>query len=355
MERKLDISAISFDDMIGDGVETQDPIEDLDNEIDVEEVEDDEEIDESLDDQEEYDNDSEDDEDYEDEFDESDEPFGIVGEIANTLGFELDSDYDDSIEGLTDFVRDISQQVAEDQLQELFSQYPQVQQHLDFLMAGGRSEDYMQASNPQIDFAAIELDEEDISAQRAVMGQYLQAKGHDTEFIIDMLDTLEEKGHLFSRADNARQELAYAQENYRQQLLEQQRAEYERRQQEDIEFWNGVADIIEDGNEFSGIRIPDREKAKFFEYISTPVGPNGETQRDLDYRESEIEMKLAMDYLVYSGFNLNDIIDKKARTKSAESLRERIISNEERVKSARRARKSKQFDVDSLDMSALLG
>ena len=82
--------------------------------------------------------------------------------------------------------------------------------------------------------------------------------------------------------------------------------------------------------------------------------PNGETQRDLDYAETEIENKLALDYLMYNGFKLNDIIDRKARTKSAENLRGRIQLNEERAKSARKAsRRSKDFDPDDLDMTAL--
>ena len=58
----------------------------------------------------------------------------------------------------------------------------------------------------------------------------------------------------------------------------------------------------------------------------------GKTQRDLDYAESDMDIKLAMDYLLYSGFDLEGIINTKARTQSARNLRERIISNEESKK-----------------------
>lgn len=361
MERKLDISAISFDDMIGDGLEsTKDPIlqdepsneeESSNNDVELENniVDDDN----SLEPDEEVD--------YEEEPEDDDvEPAegfddNIVAEIANTLGFELNGEYEETVEGLTNFVRDISQQAAEDQLQSLFQQFPDVQRHLDFVMAGGNSSQFLQTYSPQTDFAAIELGETDTQIQRAVLGQYLQVKGHDMEFINDTLDTFEDNGKLFGKAQLAKNEMAKYQEQQRVQLVAQQRQAWEQQQQQQAQFWNGVADTIEQGNEFAGIQIPDKQKSRFFEYISQPIGPNGETQRDLDYQQAEMDVKLAIDYLMYSGFKLDDVINKKARTKSATSLRERIISNEERVKSARKATRSKKFDVDNLDMGALLG
>lgn len=363
MERKLDISSISFDDMIGDGLEsTTDPV--LDDasleEAPQEEIEDNEEYDivredDSLEVDKELD--YEESEDEEDDVIEPAEGFdnNIVSEIANTLGFELNGEYEETVDGLTNFVRDMSQQAAEEQLQGLFEQFPEVQKHLDFVMAGGDSSQFLQTYSPQTDFAAIELGENDTQIQRAVLGQYLQAKGHDMEFINDTLDTFEDNGKLFGKAQVAKNELAKYQEQQRVQLIEQQRQVWEQQQQQQQEFWNGVADKIESGNEFAGIQIPDKQKSRFFEYISQPVGPNGETQRDLDYQQSDMDIKLAIDYLMYSGFKLDDVINKKARTRSAQSLRERIISNEQRVKSARKATRSKKFDVDDLDMGALLG
>jgi len=361
MDRKLDISAISFDDMIGDGLEsTKDPILQDEPSNKEESGKNDVELEDNIVDD---DNGLEPDEevDYEEEPEDDDvEPAegfddNIVAEIANTLGFELNGEYEETVEGLTNFVRDISQQAAEDQLQNLFQQFPEVQRHLDFVMAGGNSSQFLQTYSPQTDFAAIELGENDTQIQRAILGQYLQAKGHDMEFISDTLDTFEDNGKLFGKAQLAKNEMAKYQEQQRIQLVAQQRQIWEQQQQQQAAFWNEVAETIEQGNEFAGIQIPDKQKSRFFEYISQPIGPNGETQRDLDYQQAEMDVKLAIDYLMYSGFKLDDVINKKARTKSATSLRERILSNEERVKSARKATRSKKFDVDDLDMGALLG
>lgn len=356
MDRKLDISAISFDDMLGDGLQSVESTEEAVDTIETNEIPDVEsekiaDNDDNLEPNNEID--------YEDdvEVDEHDsyESNNIVSEIASTLGFEIEGEYEETVDGITNFIRDISQKAAEDQLQGLFEQYPEVQKHLDFLMAGGNSSQFLQTYNPQTDFGAIEMEEADINIQRAVLGQFFYNKGHDQEFINDMLDTLEDNGKLFSKAQIAKNEIAAQQEQQRQQLLEQQRQQYEQQQQQVQQFWDEVANTIEQGNEFAGIKIPDRQKNQFFDYISRPIGKNGETQRDLDYQQAGLDVKLAIDYLMYSGFKLDEIIDKKARTKSAQSLRERIISNEERVKSARKATRSKKFDVDNLDMGALLG
>ena len=59
--------------------------------------------------------------------------------------------------------------------------------------------------------------------------------------------------------------------------------------------------------------------------------------------------------MLYSGFDLNGVIEKKAKTQAAKNLRQRIISNEERVKSARKQqRSSKTVDFDQLDLGSIL-
>lgn len=374
-EKKLDFSAISFDNVVGDnaaGLETipepqevevkeEAPVSDeLDN--DVEDIREEESI---------GDEDYEDgvDEDYGDEPDEeltvedSDEYDGqdevleesVALEIADTLGFELENNYADTVEGLTEFVRDISQEVAEDQIEDLFEQFPMVQQHLDYVLAGGDSEKFFEAYNPSLDYNNFQINESDTGVQAAVLSQYFQAKGHEQEFIQEMIEDYHDSGKLYSKAEAARVALGQAQDIQRQSLLEEQQQEYAQMEQEQEEFWGGVADIIEGGNEFAGIRIPDADKANFFDYISEPVDEYGRTQRDIDYADADMNIKLAIDYLMFGGFQLEDIIDTKARTKSVQGLRDRIVRNEGQVKNARRAQRSKPkaFDPDQLDINAL--
>ena len=356
---KLDLDSISFDDMIGDGFASLPDIEDKAEEV-VEEVVEDDPVDEDVEDDivdedVELKEDTEEAEDYVDDDEEQTESDGTVAfEIAKTLGYELENEYADTVEGLTEFAKDIAQNIAEDQLQSLFEQYPEVQKHMDYVMSGGESDKFFEAYNPNTDYNNFDLGEKDLGSQRVILAQYFQLKGHDESFIEEMLEDYEDSGKLFGKAKAAKDALADVQKQHRDNLIVQQQEEQERLSEENAEFWDGVANIIETGNQFAGVSIPDRQKGKFFDYISEPIGPNGETQRDMDYSEAELEVKLAIDYLMYSGFDLEGIIDTKAKTKSAKNLRDRIQSNQEKAKSARKAsRRTKEFDPDDLDMTAL--
>ena len=353
---KLDLDSISFDDMIGDGLSalpdiegTEEPQEELEEKLEEEQEELEEE------DEAEYSDETEE-ETFEEEGDEEPSEGGgsVAAEIAKTLGCEMENEYADTVEGLTEFAKDVAQDVAEEQLDSLFQQYPEVQKHLDYVMSGGDSDKFFEAHNPKTDYNNFQLTEKDLGSQRAILNQYFQLKGHDNEFIQEMLDDYEDSGKLYGKANAAKGALAQVQNEYRENMITEQKATQEKIAEENSQFWEGVADIIESGNEFAGIQIPARQKGKFFDYISEPAGPNGETQRDLDYSDAELEVKLAIDYLMYSGFKLDDIINTKAKTKSAQNLRSRIQSNQERTKSARKAgRRTQDFDPDDLDMNAL--
>ena len=361
---KLNFDAISFDDVIGDGAPGLDIAEEPTQEV--EEVEEPNELDEDA---QQYDDqgDEDADDDYyqreeeetyvEDSTEEEEysEDSPIASQISDILGFELENEYDDTVEGLTEYVRDISQEVAEAQIQDLFEQFPEVQRHLDYVLAGGESEQFFQAHNPQNDFDNLQLTEKDTMTQKAVLAQYFQFKGHDNEFINEMLEDYEDSGKLFSKAQIAKDSLAQVQKQQREEMYQQQMEIFQQQEAEQEAFWDGVANTLEEGREFAGIRIPDRDKSNFFEYISAPVDDSGRTQRDIDYSEADMDVKLAIDYLMFSGFNLEDIISTKAKTESARNLRERIVSNQERVRNAKgqQRRKQQAFDPDNLDITAL--
>jgi len=359
---KLDFNSISFDDVIGDGAPGLDVVE----ETLPQEVEQEEPIDNELDEdvKKRGDEDADDTDDYqrpqeetyvEDEYEGEESDLPISNQISDILGYEIENEYDDTVEGLTEYVRDISQEVAENQIQELFEQFPEVQRHLDYVLAGGESDQFFQAHNPQNDFGNLPMSEKDTMTQKAVLSQYFQYKGHDEAFIQDMLDDYEDSGKLFDKANLAKDSLAQVQQQQREEMFQQQQEQYQQQEEQREQFWDGVANTLEEGREFAGIRIPDRDKSNFFEYISAPADDDGRTQRDIDYSEADMDVKLAIDYLMFSGFQLEDIIATKAKTESARNLRDRIVSNQEKVRNAKGQSRRKQaaFDPDNLDITAL--
>lgn len=367
-EQKLNIADITFDDFIGDGLTAAEESNGTSENLDNEELEDEPQNQDDADDDSNLpdpDDDSDDDDEREDresdeEEDEDDVEATADGEgtiadsIAKALGYEIENTYEDTEEGLVEFTKEIAQNIAEDQINELFQQFPLVQKHLDFVMAGGDSEKFFQAYNPNLDYSQYEIDKGDLRTQKAFISEYFKTKGHDDEFIKDMLEDYEDSGKLYDKATIAQKQLANLQREERENLIEEQKRVQAETAQKQQEFWEGVANVIDEGKEFAGIRIPEKEKARFFDYISAPINKNGATKRDEDYANAELEVKLAIDYLMFKGFKLNDIISTKAKTESAKNLRDRIVNHQEKVKNYGKVdKKMTKFDPDKLDMKKL--
>lgn len=367
-EQKLNIADITFDDFIGDGLtaaeESNGTSENLDNEEledepqNQDDADDDSNLpdpdDDSDDDNEREDRESDEEEDEDDVEATADGEGTIADSIAKALGYEIENTYEDTEEGLVEFTKEIAQNIAEDQINELFQQFPLVQKHLDFVMAGGDSEKFFQAYNPNLDYSQYEIDKGDLRTQKAFISEYFKTKGHDDEFIKDMLEDYEDSGKLYDKATIAQKQLANLQREERENLIEEQKRVQAETAQKQQEFWEEVANVIDEGKEFAGIRIPEKEKARFFDYISAPINKNGATKRDEDYANAELEVKLAIDYLMFKGFKLNDIISTKAKTESAKNLRDRIVNHQEKVKNYGKVdKKMTKFDPDKLDMKKL--
>jgi len=347
---KIQLDDITFDDVIaGDGVDTialdpiEQPVEEVQEEKTTEEltpIEDtvEEKVEEEVE------------EEVESEEDELEST--VVSEVLTKLGYELDGEYADTSEGLADMTKDVASRMADDRIDEVLEAFPLVKKHLDYVLSGGQSENFMQAHDPNLDYNQIELAQDDIRSQKAILSDYFTQKGHDKDFIQEMLGDYEDSGKLHSKADQARQALGKVQAQQKEQMLTNQREVVQQQQAEQQEFWNNVSNTIQESKEFKGLQVPEKEKSKFFNYLSKPISKEGYTQRDVDHSEADMEVKLAIDYLMYKGFNLKDIIKTKAKTQATQSLRQKISKNEDTVKSARkRSRVSKNVDLDSLDLS----
>jgi len=360
---KIQLDDITFDDVIGgDGVDTVaevEPIEEVaeqkeevkeEPQAELEDIDDEEEELEEETEDEDEEEEVEEEEESDDEEVESTEDSTVVSEILDSLGYE--GEYDDTAEGLTAMTKDIASQMADERIDEVLEKFPLVKKHMEYVLAGGESQKFMKAFDPTLDYNQMDIAEDDSRSQKAILTDYFNQKGHDGDFIKEMLEDYEDSGKLFKKAEAAKQALGKVQTQEKEQLVERQRAELQQQQEKQMEFWNGVQETIKESKEFAGLQVPEREKTKFFNYLSKPVTKEGYTQRDVDHSEAEMDVKLAIDYLMYKGFNLENIINKKAKTTATKTLRQKIAKNEETVKSARkRSTRKKSFDLDNLDLN----
>jgi len=274
----------------------------------------------------------------------------VVGEIIEKFGYEIEDEFEDTTEGLTKLTQTISEKLAVETLDNLFEKFPTVQKHLEYVQQGGDPNEFMRAFTPEVDYSRVDIKEDDTTSQKKVLTDYFIARGTEKDFIGDMLESYEDKGTLKDKAEAARKALADAQGAQRQATLEQQREQHERSRQEAEQMWSNVNTLISESDNLSGIPISQREKGKFFDYISKPVDSNGATQRDVDFQQAGLDQKLAVDFLMFKGFDIDKFIGKKATTKAAKSLKAKLESNSKKAKSVRTANSSVSGDIDSLDL-----
>ena len=351
---QIQLDDITFDDVIaGDGVETI-AIDDV--ESNVEEQEQEEQVQDQEQEQEQEVDEDQNEVEYnkeeEESDDESNEDSTVVSEILTAFGYDAENNYDDTSEGLINMTKDIAGQLADERVEEVMQKFPLVREHLEYVLNGGESQDFMQAYDPNLDYNQMQLPQDDVRSQKAVLSEYFNLKGHDQEFTAGMINDYSDSGKLHAKADQARQALGKVQAQQKSQMVNQQKHQRAQQYESQQQFWGDVAKTLEDSQEFAGVTVPEREKNKFFNYLSKPVNQEGLTQRDMDHANAEIDKKLAIDYLMFKGFNLDQIINTKARSKNSKSLRDKISRNEETVKNARKSsRRTKSFDIDELDLS----
>ena len=280
----------------------------------------------------------------------------IVGEVLEKLGFKGEYEYEDTPEGLKTLTLDVANKLAEEQLDNIMETFPLVQKHLEYVMNGGQSENFMRANDPQSDYSKLELTEKDTPMQKVVLSNYFRAKGHDEDMIKELIEDYEDSGKLFSKAELAKNALTKAQQKDREQMLVKQQEENKVRQEEEKKFWSNIHTTIQEKNELAGITIPNREKNKFYKYISSPVNKKGQTQSMVDQSNSTLEQRLLMDYLMFKGLNLKDIIATKAKSENTRTLRDRIVkSNKKTLKNVAKKTKVKtNLDLNDLDFGSLM-
>lgn len=276
----------------------------------------------------------------------------VVAEIISKLGYEVEGDFEDSTEGIIELTKNVSEKMAEETLENIFTQHPSIKQHLDFVLAGGDPNAFA-AIQKETSFSNVEIDEKNTDLQKNVLKSYFEARGDEGSFINDMIETYEDKGQLFEKATQAKGALVKAQESKKAKLVEGQKAEAEARSKQAEETWNTVRDTVTKADELSGIPISQRERGKFIDFISKPINKNGQTARDAAASELNLEEQLAMDFFLFKGKDFKKLMNVKAKTEASKSLKGRLKANNGKVTGGKTDPRIKGSPANAADDIAL--
>lgn len=290
--------------------------------------------------------------DLEDEPENGDETESTLFEtLAQKLGYQFDEDetYEETEDGLAQFITNASDKVADAKLNGYFESLPPIAgEFFDYLQMLGDDateeniKQFFTTANPEVDFSTIDLKDE--SVQKSVMRTLYREMDYTDEEIKESLEDLEISGTLAKQAQIAAGKLTKMQERQRGVLLEQQRAADIQRRQQLQRFWGEVDTTIRKGR-VQNFNIPTTEQKAIMDYMSRPT-KNNASQMQEDLKNLSVEDRVALAIFLKNKGNLNKYISAAAATQKASTLRDKLKGVSPKMKSGTGFGSSAEDDID---------
>lgn len=256
----------------------------------------------------------------------TEEEVGVIDVLRSKLGYEVEGEFAEDYDGVVAFTQTVANEIAKEQLDSVFAQFPDVEQYLQYRYNGGDPKRYFQATAPQVDFSAIEIDPEDVSTQRGVVQEFLVRSGYTAEEIAETIQDYVDAGILERQATRSLGKLQKMQQQEAASILEKQQQEAQQRQQQVQQQWINIQNTINAGT-VRGFEIPTADRKKFFSWMSDAVDNQGNTQRLIDRQSMDIETQVAMEYLLWKNFDLNKLVANRNNTQKAQNLKQKLQQN----------------------------
>ena len=246
--------------------------------------------------------------------------------IEQELGFTLlDSEgkpksYSNSVEGSTELLKDVATNATVNAVTAFLNSNPELKDIYFHLANGGKLDDYT-ASN--IDYTAVDVTSLDRSGKLNYIKQSFEQQGLKNAG--SLIKTLEQSSDeaLTQAAADAIITLKQVSEDAKVQREREYQLNQQKEAQALEEYWNNVNSVITNGK-LKDINIPNAEKEDFFKYLAVPINSKGESQEMIDAEKEDNEDRLLLSYLRFKKFNLNDLVNLKAKTNRLEQLRSRV-------------------------------
>ena len=252
------------------------------------------------------------------------EELSVIDSIKQAFGYsDIEGEFEDSEEGLVEFTKQAAYRMAEGFVDEQFQSHPIMQQFFEYVSEGGDPTHFLQVQFPETNYGSLQFEEDNIELQEKLVKDELVASGYSGEDLKAELADIKNGGILESKARRALARLKARQQEGKETLIEQQRQERQRQQEEATKYWQEVKTEIQGSNDFNGFRIPEADKNPFYEFMVKPV-KDGKTLRDQRLENLALKDTLTIDYLLFKNFDISGLVQRKANDLQVKSLRDRL-------------------------------
>lgn len=277
------------------------------------------------------------------------EEAGMFATLGQKLGYDVEGDFSEDYDGLADYTTAVASKIANEQLEKIFEAMPDVKEYFQYRANNGDPLRYFEAQQAEMDYNSLQLDE-NVAVQKRVVIDGMRSAGFADEDISRMVESYEDAGILKDNAGIYLQQLQRNQASQKENLLAQQEQQATEQRAAAEAYWTEVQATINTGN-LKGLQIPTRQRGKFYEWMTTPTNDQGTTQRDLDRQNIDQETALAVEYLLFQGFDLKKLATSAASTQKVSSLKSKLAaapSAGSRMKSRTKSGTTKANTIPSL-------
>jgi len=272
-------------------------------------------------------------EDSEDDSDEEASPLKIfASELAEKNLLNLPEDWDGNEEALFEAYEQTLEEKANQIIKQAYKvDNPKVDGVLKFLKNGGNIDDYV-ATYEQSNWVDVNIEDEDNAI--ALVTTYLKnVKSLDDEEANALVQGYNDKGKLFTRAEEIQTELKAFREKEQQKLIDSQEEYMKQQRDQYFKTVSKIKEVIQVGKT-NNVVIAKNEKNNFEDFIFTPLEIKNEKgeilgtatgfKKVLNEYLSDPEKMVALAYKLYEG--LTDKSEKietesKIKSKLADALK----------------------------------
>lgn len=247
----------------------------------------------------------------------------VIEELNSRLGYDVEGDFNDDYDGLTQYVQKAGEQLAQKQLESTLLQFPDVNEYLSYRMNGGEPNKYFETVSNSNDLLESDFDPNNKVMMRKLYEDDLRNQGMDYNTVLEMVEKTEDAGLLQEYSKLSYNKMKKEQAASKERLLNEQReqADLERKQQE--EQWNYITGAVSKG-QIKNFVIPVNDRQQFLDFISKPVDNQGRTARDLQRDKMDMDTILALEYLAYKDLDLGKLVSNTKKSQATLSLKEKL-------------------------------
>lgn len=241
-------------------------------------------------------------------------------QLDSTKGYSNDTD--GLITAIEDTVNTRVPEVAQQMVNNLFAQYPDLAEFYEHTVVKGLSPQLYKESKTQPDEVGIDITKEE--GQEQILRSYYSKRNLGKDEIDAIIDKKKNNGSLEDTAKNIQKEVV-KQHKEQIKLKEQEELKAQQEYEESIKKNRQETEQLVNKGKIKGFIIPNNEINEFKKALFIPDEKGMNIIQKL-YSEMSREDKLAIDYIIFKKFNVNGL---QVKTKDLNSLKNNKQGNQQ--------------------------